>query len=993
MNPQSSPLKEVAEWVLARTCERLDVPAALLLLEERGGLQPVAQIGLADVPPSFPTPSAEEASVTIPAIWRQTLPQWLSLPLSHRGNRVGWLLLGGPEQIAEETGPDPRDDPYLEPLARLLVSHAEFSRQRKRIQVAEEYARQRALIHEISTLLNTTVDVEEILHIAVQEMARAFAVEHCSLSLYDDEKTVGQVVAEFPQEGIVGTTLPVESHPAAEYILRTGQSLAIADIPGDPRLGPTRPLVEQLGIRSALILPLKADDEILGTIELDAISSPRTFSLEEITTAQTVANQVAGAIGRARLFQAKQASEANSWRLVEQAHSLVWTLDLEGCCTYVNPVAERVTGCSAETQLGQPFDGLVVPEDLTPAAEAFRKAVAGQPQSVRVRIRDASGGIRHLLVASAPLRDGDETVGILCFGHDVTDREKFSDELVQRTGQAEKRVTLLRAVGDLSRQMLAVFDAEALVQIAADALVNDMGYEYASVLLLEEGDALVIRASEGRFGKKLVGLRVLVGTGIAGRVAATGEPLLCSDVLKDQHYHPLEEMGETRSELAAPIRGTDGIRGVLDVQSVTPNAFDEADLLALSSLADQVGVVLENARLYGSLREQMAELEHTRAQLSEAEKLSVLGELIAGAAHELNNPLLTVMGYAQLLQDMTEDPAILRDLSKIAHEAQRAARIVGDLLTFARQRKPNFQPIDVNAILQETVGLQMGELYKDRIEVDFDLAPNLPLARADHHQLEQVLLNLVRNARQAISETKDSGKLALGTTWYEDPSSPPKRWIRTEVYDDGPGIPPKALPRIFDPFFTTRPASGGTGLGLSICHGIVERHGGRIWAENLPEGGARFVIELPAWQPAEPSEETETPSASQPVAGGQRILVADGEAMVAHFLRRSLNQMGCETEVVEDGYAALERLQREHFDAVICEVRLPGLSGEVLHTRLQQTAPDLAERILFMTADTMDAKTVFFLRVTGKPYLTKPFTIEELWHALQGILRKENDDG
>ncbi len=228
------------------------------------------------------------------------------------------------------------------------------------------------------------------------------------------------------------------------------------------------------------------------------------------------------------------------------------------------------------------------------------------------------------------------------------------------------------------------------------------------------------------------------------------------------------------------------------------------------------------------------------AQLLQAEKLSAVGQLVAGVAHELNNPLTTIKGYAQLMQGERLPAPVVEDLRKVEEAADRCRRIVGDLLTFARHYEPDLTDTDVNELLQRTVALRSYELRVHNITVQWDLDPQLPVIRADSHRLQRVILNLIFNAEQALLSAKDKGLIRVRSE-----RSPDGRRIRFAVADDGPGIRPEHLDRIFDPFFTTKQVGTGTGLGLSISYGIVKEHGGRIWAESQFGAGATFVVELP----------------------------------------------------------------------------------------------------------------------------------------------------
>jgi PAS domain S-box-containing protein len=835
--------------VLAHACEQARVPAGLILWEEGGFLHPILHHGLADsAVPAAPVPTeAGHIPEDLLRFLRQSFPEWAAWPLHWQGQQIGWFLLGGPEPTREAASGPAERARYVGLMSLLLVGWGEVVRREERLRAAEEEARQRALVQRISTLVNSTLDLDETLRVAVREMAQAFHVDHSAVILLDAEKQSAQLVAEYPERGLLGHRFPMQSLSPHEKDLAAGRPVVITRTSGDLPPGVAHCLVDELGLCSMLLLPLKVDTAVLGSIGLDAFTTPRIFSSEEIAVAQTVANQVAAAIARVRLFQEKATSEDYFRRVVEQAHDLIYTLDREGRFIFVNQIAEEVTGYRLSDLLGERFDQIVIPEDRPLLGVVMDETLAGRGQALEVRIYDVVGKIHHLEVNTAPLQSGDEVIGIIGFSRDITGSKEAEEALLQRTRQAEKRAALLRAIGEVSRKILTLLNPLSLLQSTVDSLVKNLGYDFAHVLLIE-GDSLAIRASAGKSGQAPVGSSFPVEQGITGQAARTGQPYLSNDAQQDVHYyHCSEELSQTQSELALPIRNSTEVCGVLDVQSVARSAFDEADLLALSSLADQLGIALENAQLLERLHQRMAELEQTRARLSQAEKLSALGELIANAAHELNNPLTSVIGYAQLVQAAVQDPVVLRDLGTIIQSAQRAARIVEDLLIFARERVPLLEQVAVDNLLQQAVTLRFSHLAEEHIAVDLLLVPDLPPVRADPGQLEQVFTNLIQNARQAIIEGPGQGRITLRTSWVE--ASPRDgKWVRIEVSDDGPGIAQEALLRIFDPFFTTRENLGATGMGLSICYGIVVRHGGLIWAESELGQGARFFVELPAGQ-------------------------------------------------------------------------------------------------------------------------------------------------
>ncbi|OLC76060.1 MAG: hypothetical protein AUH78_07710 [Gemmatimonadetes bacterium 13_1_40CM_4_69_8] len=353
-------------------------------------------------------------------------------------------------------------------------------------------------------------------------------------------------------------------------------------------------------------------------------------------------------------------------------------------------------------------------------------------------------------------------------------------------------------------------------------------------------------------------------------------------------------------------------------------------------------------------------------QLIQSEKMSAIGQLVSGVAHELNNPLAGISAFAQLLLSEKRFPPDQRTAAEMIYaEARRASRIVQNLLTFARQHKPERTPTQVNQVLDDTLELRGYELRVRGIDVERDYDEQVPETMADAHQLQQVFLNLITNAEQAMERSeRDKQRLTVRTRRAGDV-------LRIEVEDTGPGIPPNLLERIFNPFFTTKPTGSGTGLGLSISLGIVREHEGRIWAENAAQG-ARFVIELPIVAPRSTGDYPAVhPSA--PITDRLHILVIDDEASVRVALQRYLASRGHEVETTASGKEALARMREDAFDAVIVDMRMPDVSGEQLFQELKARDASYAERVIFTTGQLVDDSVRTFLASTGRPCVPKPF--------------------
>jgi PAS domain S-box-containing protein len=379
------------------------------------------------------------------------------------------------------------------------------------------------------------------------------------------------------------------------------------------------------------------------------------------------------------------------------------------------------------------------------------------------------------------------------------------------------------------------------------------------------------------------------------------------------------------------------------------------------------------------------ELQRQRDALYQSEKLATMGQLLAGVAHELNNPLSVVMGQAALLRQSTKTKRQVERADKIVLAAERCARIVNNFLALARQRPPERHPVHVNAVVRDAVELLAYPLRVDSVEILFALGDELPILRADPHQLHQMVVNLVSNAHQAMREMPLPRQLTLATGLDELDN-----WVWLEVRDTGPGITKELQTRIFEPFFTTKPPGVGTGLGLSLCQGIVETHGGRIRVVAKEGPGAVFRVELPV------ATAVERPGIQPSVVvaatiRGKRVLVVDDEPGIAGVLAEVLQLDGHTVAMVAHGGAALERLREQTYDLILSDIRMPELDGPGLYWEIERSYPTLLSRIVFLTGDTLSPGTREFLEQTGVPCLSKPFSLMEVREIVQRVLQASEE--
>lgn len=368
-------------------------------------------------------------------------------------------------------------------------------------------------------------------------------------------------------------------------------------------------------------------------------------------------------------------------------------------------------------------------------------------------------------------------------------------------------------------------------------------------------------------------------------------------------------------------------------------------------------------------------------RLLQSEKMASVGQLVSGVAHELNNPLTGIMGFAQLLLAREQDERTRREVETIYTEAERATKIVQNLLSFARRRHAQKELADLNTLVERVLELRNYDLRVRNIEVELELDPHLPGTMVDPDQIQQVFFNIISNAEQAMLTAHSRGRLTVRSR-MEDAV------VRVTFQDDGPGILQENLRRIFDPFFTTKQAGEGTGLGLTICYGIIDEHGGRIWAESAPGQGTAFIVELPVVTgeaPSAPPEELEEEARAVPT---RTILVVEDEESIQRLLAGLLAMDGHQVDAARNGVEALEKLADRHYDLIITDIKMPEMDGQELYRRLQERDPDLARRTVFITGDTVSTETRRFLERVSNPCLAKPFRIREVRETVERILEE-----
>jgi len=417
--------------------------------------------------------------------------------------------------------------------------------------------------------------------------------------------------------------------------------------------------------------------------------------------------------------------------------------------------------------------------------------------------------------------------------------------------------------------------------------------------------------------------------------------------------------------------------GGLVVGSRAPREFSTADVNLLIAVGSQISSAIERSILYEETRQAYENLRRTQEQLLHSEKLAAVGQLISGVAHELNNPLTAILGYSQLLTSSGQmGQQGIEYADKLYKQAQRTHRIVQNLLSFARQHKPERVQVQINQALEETLALRDYDLRMHNIRIHLDLAENLPVTSADPHQLQQVFLNMVNNAVDAILENSADGDLWVRTALNGDR-------LCIEFTDSGAGV--KDASRVFDPFYTTKPVGKGTGLGLSICYGIITEHGGTIQVRNIPTRGASFTIELPH-QPAANSG-LSAPGQRANLGSNGRILLVDHDDSVLEAVGTILRGRDHRVKTARDIGEACALLEKEDFDLVVADLQISdGANGGGFGEWLAKHKPALSHKLIWMCAVAPTEDAGENLSRNGRQILQKPFKATDLLAAVDELL-------
>jgi two-component system NtrC family sensor kinase len=531
------------------------------------------------------------------------------------------------------------------------------------------------------------------------------------------------------------------------------------------------------------------------------------------------------------------------------------------------------------------------------------------------------------------------------------------------------------------------FDLDEILNLTLRQVISVFGAETGSVYLATGPDgAYRRRAGWGPRSEARMGMaEVVFAEGLGDLVMRSRAEVVTQDFLPHLPPALVEFICADRLPywIWVVLWGKDKPIGIMGIASREDRHYSSNDENLLVAISRQLATTVEKVQLYEETCQAYEDLRRTQEQLLQSEKMSAVGQLISGVAHELNNPLTAILGYAQLLESAGLDPRAADYVRKLFKQAQRTHRVVQNLLSFARQRKPQKQQVDLRKVLEEALVLREYDLKINNVSLEREIPGDLPSVFGDPHQLEQVFLNIVNNALDAMVEASGSGVLKV-RLFQKD------AFVCVEFDDTGTGI--KDPSRIFDPFYTTKSVGKGTGLGLSICYGIVKEHGGEIVARNREEGGATIgaAIEVRLLASAQPVVlEPAAPTRRESMLAG-RVLVVEHEEAAMEFVRDVLIGAGAEVTTSTNVPDAKHRLRQGSFDVIVMNGLMPGdCSAPEMYEWIVENCPGMEKGLLLTFSTVVDAETRTFLQEHGVPSLAKPFEVADLISQMRQLSQRE----
>lgn len=841
-------------------------------------------------------------------------------------------------------------------------------------QETQKRAQELTTVNEVVAAASGTLTLSDILQTISNKLLELLNAARVGIALMNDQKTELVLTADassiYENESFIGNVIPVEGNPATQQVLQTRKPLYVQDIPNNPLTVDIRDLLLKRGTYNLLIVPLIAENEVIGTIGCDFSEPNRVITQDELRIIETIVIQTATAIQRSRLFERTERSENELRSLFAAMDDVVLVIDRDGRYLQIAPTNPSLLVRPPVEMIGKTFHELLPQETADLFLEKVQQALVSD-EKVQFEYELPVVDNVFWFLANLTRLDQDKVFWV---AKDITGR-KSAEEAIRRRNE------YLAVSAEIGKLVTSTLDPNTIFARTVNLINERFGFYHAGIFVVEEtGFHAVLKEATGEAGKEMKARQHFLevgGDSIVGRVTADGAPVVVNDTAaSSQHrFNPL--LPETRAEAAIPLRIGSRVIGVIDIQAKMPNAFLEDEISILQTLADQVAVAIDNARSYELSQEAVREMR-------EIDRLK--SQFLANMSHELRTPLNSIIGFSRVILKGIDGPVTelqQQDLTAIYNSGQHLLGLINDILDLAKieagKMELAFDEVNITDVTNSVLSTMAG-LVKDKpIQMKSYIEPNLPTVRADAIRVRQVMINLLSNA----AKFTDEGDIKVEVLMHN--GSAGQKEVKISVTDTGPGISEQDQKKLFQAFSQVDDSptrkTGGTGLGLSICQQLIQMHGGQIWVESEVGKGSTFHFTLPFYRPQKSDADNGDGNDSSNI-----ILAIDDDAQVISLYERYLNPQGYQVVPLTDPSQAVQRVRELKPFAVTLDIMMPGTDGwSVLEALKSDTEARNIPVIVCSIVD--DFEKGFNLGATD--YLVKPILEEDLVVALDRL----NADG
>lgn len=837
-------------------------------------------------------------------------------------------------------------------------------------QETQKRAQELSVVNEVVTSVAGSLDLTSTLQIIADNLLELLSASRVGVALMNEEKTALVLTADakriFENTSHIGNLIVISASAATQQVLQTRKPLYIQDVPNNPMMVSIREAMLLRGTMNLLIVPLLAEDQVLGTIGVDFTEPDRVVTQDELRIIDTIVVQTGTAIQKSRLFERTERSENELRSLFSAMEDVVLVYNAEGRYLQIAPTNPSLLIRTPNELLGKTFHE-VFPKDM---ADLFlskvHEAMYGEGK-VQFEYELAINDQPFWFLATLTKLGNDKVFWV---AKDITER-KVAEEAIQRRNE------YLAVSAEIGKLVTSTLDVNTIFTRTVNLINERFNFYHAGIFIVEEtGFTAVLREATGEAGaemKEREHALALDDKSVVGRVTSTGQAVVVNDTLEGGHkFNPL--LPETRAEAAIPLRIGSRVIGAIDIQAKTPNAFREDEISILQTLADQVAVAIDNARSFELSQQAVREMR-------EIDRLK--SQFLANMSHELRTPLNSIIGFSRVILKGIDGPVTelqQQDLTAIYNSGQHLLGLINDILDLAKieagKMELAFDEVNISDVVSSVLSTMTGLIKDKPIQMKSFIEPELPTVRADAIRVRQVMINLLSNAAKFTEEGDIVVKVGIHTNLTN------RKEIKVSVTDTGPGISEQDQKKLFQAFSQVDDSptrkTGGTGLGLSICQQLINMHGGQIWVESAPGEGSTFHFTLQLFRQEVRHDNID--------GNNNLILAIDDDMQVISLYERYLNSQGYKVVPLTDPSKAVEQVRLLKPFAVTLDIMMPGIDGWTVLEALKSD-PETRNTPVIVCSIIEDLEKGFNLGATD--YLVKPILEEDLVSALDRL----NADG